>query len=98
MTCLRSLVFAVALMILTPPYSIVALMTFPLPAFVRYRIISGWSKAVLWLARVVLGIRYSVEGLERLPAQPSIILAKHQSAWETLPFQAIFPPQGRVSK
>jgi 1-acyl-sn-glycerol-3-phosphate acyltransferase len=29
---------------------------------------------------------------------PSIILAKHQSAWETLAFQAIFPPQVWVLK
>jgi 1-acyl-sn-glycerol-3-phosphate acyltransferase len=98
MTFIRSLLFALALVILTPPYSVVALMTFPLPAHTRYRIISGWSRAVVWLARTLLGIRYKVEGLERLPKQPSIILAKHQSAWETLAFQSIFPPQVLVLK
>jgi 1-acyl-sn-glycerol-3-phosphate acyltransferase len=65
---------------------------------VRYRIITGWSRTVIWLARAVLGIRYSVRGRERLPAHPAVILAKHQSAWETLAFQAIFPPQVLVVK
>jgi 1-acyl-sn-glycerol-3-phosphate acyltransferase len=34
-----------------------------------------------------------VKGLERLPQRPSIVLGKHQSAWETLAFQVFLPPQ-----
>jgi 1-acyl-sn-glycerol-3-phosphate acyltransferase len=98
MIFLRSLVFALALLVLTPPYSLLAIATFPLPRLVRFRIITGWSRAVIWLARVIVGIRYSVRGRERLPQRPSIILSKHQSAWETLAFQAIFPPQVLVVK
>ena len=98
MILLRSLVFAAALLLITPPYALFALATFPLPAQIRFRLISGWSRAVIALAQVVLGIRYRVEGLEHLPSQPAIILAKHQSAWETLAFQVIFPPQVYVIK
>ncbi len=98
MIVLRSLAFALALLVITPPYSLLALATFPLPRMARYRIITGWSRIVVWLARVVLGIRYSVRGRERLPQRPSVILAKHQSAWETLAFQVIFPPQVLVVK
>lgn len=98
MNFFRSLLFAIALVVLTPPYSIVALATFPLPPLARYRIIAGWSRAVIWLAKTVAGIRYRVEGLERLPKRPAIILSKHQSAWETLAFQTIFPPQVLVLK
>ena len=98
MILLRSLVFAAALLLITPPYALFALATFPLPAQMRFRLISGWSRAVIALAQVVLGIRYRVEGLEHLPSQPAIILAKHQSAWETLAFQVIFPPQVLVLK
>ena len=98
MILLRSLVFAAALLLITPPYALFALATFPLPAQIRFRLISGWSRAVIALAQVVLGIRYRVEGLEHLPSQPAIILAKHQSAWETLAFQVIFPPQVLVLK
>jgi 1-acyl-sn-glycerol-3-phosphate acyltransferase len=36
--------------------------------------------------------------MERVPSGPFIILSKHQSAWETLAFQVIFPPQVWVLK
>jgi 1-acyl-sn-glycerol-3-phosphate acyltransferase len=39
-----------------------------------------------------------VEGLENLPNTPSVILSKHQSAWETIVFQQIFPPLSFVLK
>ena len=98
MIWLRSLAFALAQILVTPPYSIVALATFPLPRMARYRVISGWSHVMIWLARVVLGIDYRVVGKENLPSRPSVILSKHQSAWETLAFQVIFPPQVLVLK
>jgi 1-acyl-sn-glycerol-3-phosphate acyltransferase len=98
MTFLRSLAFLVAQILVTPPYAIVALATFPLPRLARYRVISGWSRAMIWLAKKVLGIQYRVIGAENLPRTPSVILSKHQSAWETLAFQVIFPPQVWVLK
>ncbi len=98
MTLLRSVLFALALLILTPPYSVIALATLPLPRKARYRIISGWSVAVIYLARWLCGIRWRVEGLEHLPKGAAILLAKHQSAWETLAFQLFFPPQVHVLK
>ena len=98
MTWLRSALFAGALVLVTPPYALIALATFPLPPMVRYRIISGWSKLVVWLARSIVGIHWQVEGREHLPSRPAVILAKHQSAWETMAFQLIFPPQVHVLK
>ncbi len=98
MTLLRSSLFALVLALLTPPYAILALATFPLPRMARYRFISGWSRIVLFFARHVLGIDWRVEGREHLPARPAIILSKHQSAWETIAFQQIFPPQVHVLK
>ena len=98
MTWLRSSAFALALVLITPPYALIALCTLPLPRLVRYRIISGWSCLVVWLARALLGIHWRVEGLEHLPSRPAVILSKHQSAWETMAFQMIFPPQVHVLK
>lgn len=98
MTALRSALFAAALLLVTPPYAVIALASFPLPRQARYRIISGWSRLVVHLARALCGIRWRVEGRERLPDSPAVILAKHQSAWETLAFQEIFPPQVLVLK
>jgi len=98
MTLLRSSLFALVLALLTPPYAILALATFPLPRMARYRFISGWSRIVLFFARHLLRIDWRVEGREHLPARPAIILSKHQSAWETIAFQQIFPPQVHVLK
>jgi len=46
---------------------------------------------VLWLLKVICRLEYRVEGLEQIPARASIILAKHQSAWETIFLRAILP-------
>ncbi len=98
MIVLRSALFTLGLALVTPPYALLALATFPLPRMARYRIISGWSRVVIFLARVVLQIRWRVEGRENLPSRPAVILSKHQSAWETMAFQLIFPPQVLVLK
>lgn len=98
MTVLRSALFAAALIIVTPPYAVLSLLTFPLPPVARYRFISGWARIMLFLLRHLCGIGFRVEGREHLPSQPAVILAKHQSAWETLAFQLVFPPQVQVLK
>jgi 1-acyl-sn-glycerol-3-phosphate acyltransferase len=98
MTWLRSSAFALALVLITPPYAILALCTFPLPPLLRYRIIAGWSRVIVYLAKIILGIGWRIEGAEHLPVRPAVILAKHQSAWETMAFQLIFPPQVHVLK
>ena len=98
MTLLRSALFALALILITPPYAIVALLSFPLPRMARYRLISAWSRLMLRLARVLCGIRWRIEGRRHLPDEPAVILSQHQSAWETLAFQEIFPPQVHVLK
>jgi len=95
---LRSALFALGLALVTPPYALIALATFPLPRMARYRVISGWSRLVIFMARKILRIEWRVEGRENLPARPAVILSKHQSAWETMAFQIIFPPQVLVLK
>jgi 1-acyl-sn-glycerol-3-phosphate acyltransferase len=98
MIVLRSAVFAGALVVVTLPYAFLCLATFPLARMTRYRVISGWSKIMLAIARMACNLDYRVEGRENLPSRPSVILSKHQSAWETLAFQTVFPPQVHVLK
>ena len=95
---LRSALFTLGMWLLTPIFSIIAILTFPLPPVTRYRIISGWALSMLWWLRLTCGISYRIVGAENIPSTPSIILSKHQSAWETLAFQKIFPPQVWVLK
>src|SRR5574340_1774343 len=98
MLALRSLIFLLLQIVITPVFAMVALLTFPLSPLTRYRIISQWAKLMLPLLRVVCGIRHEVRGLENIPGEPCIVLCKHQSAWETLALQVIFPPQAWVLK
>ena len=93
MNVFRSALFALALVLLTPPWAVLSLFTFPLPRLTRSRLISGWSRIVMHLARWILGIRWRVQGRENLPSHPSVILSNHQSAWETIAVQVIFPTQ-----
>ena len=98
LVALRSALFAAFQLVITPVFAVIALLTFPLPPLARYRIITLWTHCMIWAARAICGIRYRVVGAENIPQQPCIILAKHQSAWETLAFQLIFPPQVWVLK
>ncbi|MGH7185108.1 MAG: 1-acyl-sn-glycerol-3-phosphate acyltransferase, partial [Pseudomonadota bacterium] len=90
---LRASLFALFQLVITPVFAVLALLLFPLPAAARYRVITTWSRLMLAGAEAILGIRYRVLGAENAPPPPFIVLAKHQSAWETLAFQVIFPPQ-----
>ncbi|MBS0335490.1 MAG: 1-acyl-sn-glycerol-3-phosphate acyltransferase [Proteobacteria bacterium] len=98
MIVLRSALFAAALLLVTPPFAVLSVLTFPLSRMGRFRVISWWSKIMLFVARVVCRLDYEVEGRENLPSRPCVILSKHQSAWETLAFQTVFPPQVHVLK
>ncbi len=45
-----------------------------------------WAAGALWLARVILNIRYEIKGIENLTNSPVIYASKHQSAWDTAIF------------
>ena len=95
---LRSCLFAAFQLIITPPFAIIALLTFPFDPITRSRIISAWTRLILWAVEFICGIRYRIVGADNIPAQACVVLSKHQSAWETLAFQVIFPPQVYVIK
>lgn len=100
MSALRTLIFFLLLsvwcLIWLPVSLLLALF---LPYRQRYLLVAvGWSKVALGLSRYILGIRYRVTGLENIPQQPCVILAKHQSAWETFFLSALFHPLSQVLK
>jgi 1-acyl-sn-glycerol-3-phosphate acyltransferase len=98
MVALRSLIFFLLQLVLTPIFSTLALFTFPFPPVTRYRLISSYAKTMIWLLKLVCGIRHQVVGAENIPKEPCVVLCKHQSAWETLALQCILPPQVWVLK
>ena len=92
MVAVRSALFLLLATLLTMPFGVLVSLAAALPMPVRYRIIAVWRVGFMALCRYVLGIRYQVIGRENIPAEPSVVLAKHQSAWETVGLQEIFPP------
>lgn len=94
----RSLVFAVLHVLTAILFSFISILVWPLPFKSRYAVISQWAKLNLWLLKVICGVSFKVEGREHIPDEPCIILCKHQSSWETLALQAVFPPQVWVLK
>lgn len=95
---IRSAIFFTGLVGWTLVFWPVAVSVFFCEPKFRSRVIGIWSHFVVWLLKIVCGLRHRVEGLENLPDRPAVLFAKHQSAWETIAFQTIFPPQGWVMK
>ena len=59
-----------------------------------YRIAAAWLGLCIGGARVMLGIRTRVTGMDNLPLgqkSPAILLLKHQSTFETFLMPAIMP-------
>jgi len=88
------------LMIITiPPWVLIAFFTLLLPVNTAMRIVSGWAHTIVWLLRVICGLKHEVTGLENLPKDEKVVFAaKHQSAWETIAFQTFLPPAAWVLK
>jgi len=95
---LRSVAYELLRFAITVIFAVISLLTFAFKPITRYRIITAWSHLVVGMAWVICGVRYRVIGKDNLPASPAIVLSKHQSAWETLAYQIILPPQVWVLK
>ena len=87
MHLIRSFLFAIILALVTIPYALFGILIFWAPPMTRHRLITTWVPIMMWVIRHVLGIRYRVIGRENLPATASVVLSKHQSAWETIALQ-----------
>ena len=84
MVFLRSLFFNLAFYVLT-----VVLLVLPLPVYFILPqafgmwVVTTWSRAGLFLLRIVAGTRLEVRGRENLPSGGFIVASKHQSMFET---------------
>ncbi|AIQ92048.1 acyl-phosphate glycerol 3-phosphate acyltransferase [Methylobacterium sp. XJLW] len=57
-----------------------------------------WARGILAGLRHIVGLRYVEEGRQHLPAKPCLIVANHQSTWETLAFLVLVPDVAIVAK
>ena len=94
----RALIFYAGLSISTLLVAPVSLLIYPVPFQYRYAFITCWTRFNLWWLRITCNLRHEVKGRENIPDGPAIIMCKHQSAFETLALQLIFPAQAWVLK
>jgi 1-acyl-sn-glycerol-3-phosphate acyltransferase len=100
---LRSLLYLLFQLAVTPVYAAVMLLLFWIPRVPMYRIAAHWCWMNLQGARWICGIRHRVLGAENIPPSgahnpPHIVMAKHSSTWETLALTLFFPPLAYVAK
>lgn len=96
---LRSLLFYIGYSVSLIFFSSLAIVcSLILPRRVAFMLCVYWCQFSLWWARIACGIEYKIIGAENIPPGSYIILAKHQSAWETLFLQAKFYPAAVVVK
>jgi 1-acyl-sn-glycerol-3-phosphate acyltransferase len=98
MITVRSIVFYLGMSAMLLVFSLVAVLVIPLPYRWRYYIVTRWTMFTLWWLERTCGLGFRVTGKENIPPGPAIIMCKHQSAWETMALQKIFPPHIWVLK
>ena len=98
MLLIKNLLFWLLFSLHTLFFFVVLLLSAVLPAQLRHGVGTVWAKGVVGLLKGVIGLKYQIEGLENIPDTPSIVCCKHQSGYETLALQAIFPSQVFVLK
>ncbi len=96
---IRSVIFSLGQVTTLIFFSSFGFLLLPFGFEVRYRFMSKWAVFVIWWAKVTCGIRYQVQGVENIDSsQAGIVLARHESAWETFFTQLLFPRQAFVLK
>lgn len=100
MSAVRSLLFLLFQILVTPVYAFVMLSLFWIPRVPMYRLAAAWCWTNLQGARWICGIRHRVTGAENIPPAivPHIVMSKHSSTWETMALTLFFPPLAYVAK
>ncbi len=98
MPILRSLLFTVYMMASACLFGLVMALCFWLPYRAEFAIARAWARILFWMLDRLCGLKYVVEGRERIPQGNHIVMSNHTSAWETVAQFLIFPPQVWVLK
>jgi len=81
---LRALAFYIGFFGVTALLGVAGLPVLLMPRRVVLRFGRFWARCVLTLLKAIVGLDGEIRGIEHIPAGPSIIAMKHQSAWDTL--------------
>ena len=98
MQLFRSLLFTTYMMASACLFGAVMALGFWLPYRAQFAIAHTWARILFWVLERLCGLKFTVEGRERIPAGNHIVMSNHTSAWETVAPFVIFPPQVWVLK
>lgn len=98
MIYLRSLLFLVGQIISAVVVVLAMFLVMPFSRRLLDKVIASWARFNIWTLKIICGLGYRLRGEENIHDRPSVVLANHQSAWETLVFQELFPPISFVLK
>lgn len=98
MLFLRSLLYFLGSLLVLIILVTITLTLFPAPLRVRYAILVNWSKFCIWWLCITLNIKLKIIGKENIPKTPCVIISNHQSVWESIGLQTIYPYQTWVLK
>jgi 1-acyl-sn-glycerol-3-phosphate acyltransferase len=98
MVWFRSLLFQVYFFASVCLASLSIFVLFFLPYSTRFSIARLWGRSMLAAGKYLCGLDYVIEGREHIPDEPSVIMIKHTTVFETYAQLAIFPPQSWVLK
>ncbi len=94
----RAILFTLGFYASTALISLISVLLFPFSFKIRNAVVTSWADFNVWWIRVTCGLDYEVTGLENVPNTPCVIMANHQSTWETLVLKKFFPPMVWVIK
>ena len=95
---LRSLAFWIVFPISLVLFAILLMLAAPFSLKTRWALLQIWVQFILWWLRVSCKLTHEIQGADNIPADAGIVFAKHQSTWETIALQQIFPLQVWVAK
>lgn len=98
MLIIRSALFNLCFMLLTPLFSLLVILFRPFGFSASWIWAKVWSNTTFILLRILCGIRIVIEGREHMPDEPCVVIAKHQSAAETIAMPILVPPYTWILK
>lgn len=82
---LRSTIFLAISYVALVVYVPIMVFGWLLPKNRRYYVLFSYGYFVFWLARIIVGLRWQIEGQEHLSGKPGrLIVSKHQSTWDSM--------------
>jgi 1-acyl-sn-glycerol-3-phosphate acyltransferase len=98
MVLIRSILYMLIQIPVTILFCIAACLLIVVPHRWRYYFVTRWTMTMLFFLKHICKITCEVIGQENIPKEPGVVLCKHQSAFETMYLQKIFPIQTWVIK